>query len=1019
MRNKLYLLLVLLVGIVQVGMAQEKTITGVVTDADDGSPLPGVSVVIKGTHLGTATDAMGKYSIRIDGKAVLVFTFIGMQTQEIPVNNRSVVNVNMRLASIGIDEVVVTGYGTTTKGSFTGSAAVLGADNISKKTDANPVKALEGAVSGVQLNTASGQPGAPSTIFIRGRNSYNSGTQPLYVIDGIPIESSTMGIRSREGASVSPLATLNSADIVSITVLKDATATSIYGARAANGVIVITTKQGVRGKLKVNLTAKFGLEMMPNYTSRYRLLNQEQYENLMVDGLLAAYPDDYENKDAALADLYDTFGLKPGEGANTDWMDEVTRVGKIQDYNLDISSGGVSENAAKYFLSFNYFKNEAIIIGKDLERFSGRFNLEQEPGKVVKYGLNSSFSYSIMNMGAGGGYYSDPITLAYGKMNPLIAVRNKLGEWNFENTQYNPVAQRSKDGDRSEAKTYRAILSPYVTIRFSPAWSFTSRGGLDLYSIKEFGYWSFLQPQGKGLRGMGEQGTTTRTLLSITNTLSWVKAFDDHHVNMMVGQEAQHTRENSSYLAGSNYPVEYLSQIELAAKPTSASTSLDNVALASFFFNGQYDYANKYYLSASVRTDGSSRFGSNNRWATFYSVGARYRLTGESFMQLASNWLDELTLRVSYGTSGNQDVGSSWYASRGLYGFGYNYNSQPGSYRQQAGNPDLKWEQTAKFNVGVDLALWERRVNVEFDYYRHLTKDMVFNVPLSFTSGMSSIPTNVGELENKGFEFSVGVTPVRTDKVDWTLTFVGSANKNEIKKLSTDLPIESSITIVEPGRDIYTWKMKEWAGVDPDTGSPMWWIVNRDKNGKEISREKTTNYNKATKEYVGKASPKFQGGLTSSLNLYGFDFSFQLNYSLGSKIFGDNLRYDEQTGAAGVQNTTRYVYENRWQKPGDEALVPRFVFGDKSGANSASTRFLMKGDYLKIRNITLGYTLPKDLVQRIHLNNVRIYVSSDNLHTFVAKDFRGFDPSGIAPNGVQWWNYPTPRNVMFGLNIGF
>ena len=283
----------------------------------------------------------------------------------------------------------------------------------------------------------------------------------------------------------------------------------------------------------------------------------------------------------------------------------------------------------------------------------------------------------------------------------------------------------------------------------------------------------------------------------------------------------------------------------------------------------------------------------------------------------------------------------------------------------------------------------------------------------------TSIARNEGEMVNKGFEFSVGVTPVRTDKVDWTLTFVGSANKNEIKKLSTDLPIESSITIVEPGRDIYTWKMKEWAGVDPDTGSPMWWIVNRDKNGKEISREKTTNYNKATKEYVGKASPKFQGGLTSSLNLYGFDFSFQLNYSLGSKIFGDNLRYDEQTGAAGVQNTTRYVYENRWQKPGDEALVPRFVFGDKSGANSASTRYLMKGDYLKIRNITLGYTLPKDLVQRIHLNNVRIYVSSDNLHTFVAKDFRGFDPSGIAPNGVQWWNYPTPRNVMFGLNIGF
>ena len=1001
----------------------KRQIKGKVVDAA-GETVIGANVLEKGTTNGVITDIDGNFVLNVSSGATLEISYIGYVTQTIKVTNQTSLHIVLKEDSETLDEVVVVGYGTMKKSDLSGASVSVGEDAIKGSVITNLDQSLQGRAAGVSAVSTSGAPGSSSSIRVRGQATINSNAEPLYVIDGIPIESSTMGIRSREGASVSPLATLNSADIVSITVLKDATATSIYGARAANGVIVITTKQGVRGKLKVNLTAKFGLEMMPNSTttvsaSRYRLLNQEQYENLMVDGLLAAYPDDYENKDAALADLYDTFGLKPGEGANTDWMDEVTRVGKIQDYNLDISSGGVSENAAKYFLSFNYFKNEAIIIGKDLERFSGRFNLEQEPGKVVKYGLNSSFSYSIMNMGSGGGYYSDPITLAYGKMNPLIAVRNKLGEWNFENTQYNPVAQRSKDGDRSEAKTYRAILSPYVTIRFSPAWSFTSRGGLDLYSIKEFGYWSFLQPQGKGLRGMGEQGTTTRTLLSITNTLSWVKAFDDHHVNMMVGQEAQHTRENSSYLAGSNYPVEYLSQIELAAKPSSASTSLDNVALASFFFNGQYDYANKYYLSASVRTDGSSRFGSNNRWATFYSVGARYRLTGESFMQLASNWLDELTLRVSYGTSGNQDVGGSWYASRGLYGFGYNYNSQPGSYRQQAGNPDLKWEQTAKFNVGVDLALWERRVNVEFDYYRHLTKDMVFNVPLSLTSGMSSIPTNVGELENKGFEFSVGVTPVRTDKVDWTLTFVGSANKNEIKKLSTDLPIESSITIVEPGRDIYTWKMKEWAGVDPDTGSPMWWIVNRDKNGKEISREKTTNYNKATKEYVGKASPKFQGGLTSSLNLYGFDFSFQLNYSLGSKIFGDNLRYDEQTGAAGVQNTTRYVYENRWQKPGDEALVPRFVFGDKSGANSASTRFLMKGDYLKIRNITLGYTLPKDLVQRIHLNNVRIYVSSDNLHTFVAKDFRGFDPSGIAPNGVQWWNYPTPRNVMFGLNIGF
>lgn len=1021
MKNKLKLLLVLLICLVQVSMAQERLVTGIVSDAADGLPLPGVSVMIKGTTQGTATDAKGKYSIRVDGGGVLVFTFVGMHTQEVAVNNRSEVNIKLRTASIGIDEVVVTGYGTTTKGSFTGSAAVLGADGIVNKTDANVIKALEGTVAGVQLNTSSGQPGAPSTIFIRGRNSYNSGTQPLYVIDGVPIESNTMGMRKAENASISPLATLNASDIESMTVLKDATATSIYGARAANGVIVITTKQGKRGKTRVNVTAKFGLEMLPSFTNRYRLLNQQQYETLMVEGLRNAYPDDYPNADAALTDLYDQFGLKPGEGANTDWFDEVTRVGQIQDYNLDISAGGEAETSAKYFMSFNYFKNEGIVIGKDLERFSGRFNLEQEPSKIVKYGLNSSFSYTVMNMGAGGGYFSDPITLVYSEMNPLIAVRDELGEWNFENTDYNPVAQRSKLGDRNEGKQYRAIVSPYLTLRFSPDWSFTSRGGLDLYSLKEFGYWSFLQPQGKQMRGMGEQGTSTRTLLSITNTLSWVKSFDDHHLNMMLGQEAQHTRDNSSYLAGSNYPVDYLNQIALAATPSEASTSMENVALASFFFNGQYDYANKYYLSASVRTDGSSRFGANNRWATFFSVGGRYRLMAEHFMQSAEGWLNELTIRVSYGTSGNQEVGSGnkWYAARGLYEFGHNYNSQPGSYRVQAGNPDLKWEQTGKFNIGLDFAFWNNRINVEVDYYRHMTKDMVFNVPLSLATGLASIPENVGELSNKGFEFSLGITPVRTDKITWDLTFVGSANKNEIKKLSTNKPIETSITIVEPGRDIYTFKMPEWAGVDPETGVGTWWVVNRDAGGKEVSREKTTNFNKATKEYVGQASPKLLGSISSALKSFGFDFSFQLNYSIGGKIFGDNLRYDEQTGAAGLQNTTRYVYENRWQKPGDNALVPRFVYGDNSASNSASTRYLMKGDYLKIRNVTLGYTLPEHIVKSIKLSSARVFVTSDNLYTIVSKDYRGFDPAGVGANGAQWWNYPTPRNVVFGLNLSF
>ena len=1018
MKKAIGLFVFLLMMGIQFSIAQERQVTGMVTNKEDGSALPGVTVMVKGTTTGVATDIDGKYAIKVANNATLVFSFVGMKTQEVQVGGRSVINVQMESDAKVMDEVIVTGYGVTRKGAFTGAASVVSGDNITKKTDANPIKALDGTVAGLQLSTGSGQPGAPSTIFIRGRNSYNSGTQPLYVIDGVPMSSDKMGMRTSEGKVTTPLSSINPADIESMTVLKDATATSIYGARAANGVIVITTKKGKAGKMKVNLSIKAGMSMLPNIPNSYKLLDQNQYVDIMADGLMNT--GDYSTRDEAITDLYGAFDLLPGQGANVDWFDEVTRRGLVQDYNLDLSTGGANENSAKFFASFNYYNEKGIVIGKDMKRYSGRFNMNQKVNNYVQYGINTSLSYADINGGAGGGYYSDPVTLAYGKVNPLIAVYNAQGDWNFENTLYNPVAQQSKYGDKNNGKQYRAIISPYLTINFSPDWIFTSRGGLDYYNLKEFGTWSFLQPQGKDMRGMGEQGTTERTLLSITNTLTWLKSFGDHNLNLMVGQEAQHTRQNGSYLAGSNYPVETLNQVSLAAVPGSASTDVNTVAIASFFFNGQYDYANKYFLSASVRADGSSRFGSNNRWGVFYSVGARYRINAEKFMESTQDWLSNFTVRASYGTSGNQEVGisnandntSGWYASRPLYGFGYNYNGAPGSARDQAGNPDLKWEQTNKFNLGVDLGFLNNRLGIEFDYYFHKTTDMVFSVPISRTTGLSSIPQNIGELENKGIEFTINARPVQTPNVTWDLTFIGGANKNEIKKLSTDKPIEGGVTIVEPGRDIYTFKMKEWAGVDPETGKPMWY------KGTE-GNEKTFKYAEAGKRYVGQASPKFQGSVSSILNVYGFDFSFQLNYSLGGKIFGDNLRYDEQTGAAGLQNTTRWVYENRWQKPGDITDVPRFVYGDNSGANSASTRYLMKGDYLKIKNITLGYTIPDRFSKAIHLSSVRIFASADNIHTFSNKDYRGFDPSGIEPNGFQWWNYPLPRNVMFGINIGF
>ena len=1015
--------LFLLVG----GVFAQTKVSGTVVSQEDNQPVVGASVLVVGTNVGTVTNASGQFALTVpEGKKTLRITYIGMQTQEASVRpNMRIVLANDETA---LGEVVITGYGVTRKAAFTGAASTLNADKISNKTDANPIKALEGAVTGLQLTTESGQPGAPATIFIRGRNSLNSGTQPLYVVDGVAYSSDVVGIRSDEGQEISPLANLNANDIESITVLKDATATSIYGARAANGVIVITTKKGKSGKTKVNFNAKIGWEMMPAYKHfNYSPVNADQYKEMWQEALA----NEQELDGANSVDAYynwryfgDAFDLTNGddrwelfkalngftEGRTANWLDEVTRNGLTQNYSIDIQGGGMNAYSPSYYLSLDYLSDEAIVIGKDMERYSFRFNFDHAPSKVVKYGFNTNLVYSETNMGAGGGYYTDPITQAY-MQSPITTPKNEDGSWNFDTVNgYNPVAQRSATGDQSLAKQYRVLISPWMQINFTPEIFFLSRASADVHLVDEFGLWSFMQPQGKDMNGMGENSNNTNVHLQITNTVNWIKTFNNaHNLNLMLGQEAQKTWLKQAYLAASNYPVDDKPQVANAATPSSASTTIDRMTLASFFGNVEYDYQNKYYLSASLRADGSSRFMSSNRWGVFGSVGAKYRLSAEKFMAGTSNWLDNLTLRASYGTSGNSEVGGSWYAAKDLFGFGYNYNGQPSMAYEQIGNENLKWERTAKFNIGFDMTLL-KRFNIEFDYYVHNTTDMVFAVPTSYAMGMSSFYKNIGELQNKGIEFTIGANIIKNNDLSWNVSFSGSHNKNEVKKLSTDLPIEGNYQTTEVGYPIYQYKMKEYAGVDPETGNPLWYL-------NETGDETTSNYNKAAKRYLGDANPSFYGAFTNNLNWKGFDFSFQLNYSFGRKIYGNHLRYDEQIGGSYGENFTEYVYKNRWQKPGDVTDVPRLVaFGN---AGKHSSQFLMNGNYVKLRNITLGYTLPSELTEKFYVSRLRIYAQADNLYTWGASNYRGFDPASVGANGVQWWNFPNPRNIVFGANVSF
>lgn len=1012
--------------------------TGKVVSQDDGEPVIGATVRVAGTSVGTVTDADGNFSLSVSaGQKELKVSYIGMDDKTVRIQGNNMV-IKLTSNEHSLDEVVVTGYGVTRKAAFTGAASVVSKDLVDKRNDANPIKSLEGTVPGLQLSTGSGQPGAPQTIFIRGRNSINSGTQPLYVIDGIPFNADPVGARMSEGVELSPLANLNSADIESITVLKDATATSIYGSRAANGVIVITTKHGQKGKTKVNFTAKLGWESLPSYTNNYKLCNAEQNIELATEALLNSYKENgasstfgYYNEAYGMGLSYDQQGAEDfydwytggwvskyrSTGKSTDWMKEITRKGLIQEYGFDINSGAKDASAPTFYLSYNYLSNESFMKGRDLKRHTLRFNLDQQPTRLVKYGINTNFSYSETNNGTGGGYYNDPLTQVY-MMSPLTGVYTDNGDWNEDTTTgYNPVALRSKDGDKNKATQYQAVISPYVQLNLTPELTWMTKGGLDLYHVKEFGFWSFLNPQGASMNGRGEQFTNTRTLLTITNTLNYIKSFGDHHLNVLVGQEGQKTSVASSQLGASNFPVENLFEVSLASTPSAATTAKYNLVLGSFFSNLQYDYDNKYYVSASWRTDGSSRFGKNNRWATFWSVGGKYRVSSEKYMEPTKSWLTDLTLRASYGTTGNQDVGDhtdadyySWIVARDIYGYGYNYAGQPGSRHKQFGSADLKWEKTGKFNVGFDATLFNR-VFLTFDYYSHKTTDMVFAVPVSYLTGLSEYYKNIGSLSNKGVEFSVGVNILQNKDWYWNLTLTGSHNKNNVLKLSTDDPIEGSISITEAGRPLYQWKMKEYAGVDPQTGEALWYL-------NETGDETTTNYNKAAKRYLGDANPSFFGSIQNTLKWKGLDFSFQFNYSLGGKIFGDNLRYDEQIGSSFYENYTQYVYENRWQKPGDITDVPR-LSTDDSYANKASSRFLMSRSYLKLRSLSLGYSLPKEWLRTVCLDNARFFVNAENLYTWTASDYRGFDPSGVGANGVQWWNYPLARSVVFGVQLGF
>jgi len=940
-----------------------------------------------------------QFIILYSSAGTLVISFIGMQSQEVKI--KSNVNVVLKSDAEVLDEVVVTGYGVQRKASFTGAASIVGEEAIAKKNDANFVKVLEGSVPGVQMNNSTSMPGVWGSVYIRGRASLNSGTQPLYVIDGMPVNSDTDAISTSDNNMVDPMSSINPADIESITVLKDAAATAIYGSRAANGVIVVTTKKGSEGKFNLNLDIKQGFVSMGNNNMDFA--NAEESMKLFTDGLTAYQGGDWQENYNYLADNYFGWDRK----TSTDWMDAITRKGYYQDYNL--SAQGRNGNTG-YYVSLGYLNTDGLIIGSDMERFSGRMNLDSK-FKWATIGVNTSYSYSTQNgfSLSTGGSMSSPLTAAISSQTPMDPVYDSEGNYNNIN-MYNPVALMDEDtGELNENKMQTINLNPYLQVDFGLGIYAKTTLGVNLTDLRQYQYWSALyNPQAMDYNGLGQQYNSRNTVITWNNVVGWNHKFaDKHDVSVMLGQEMQKKSYFYEYYAKSDFPFADSGMRDLTTAGTEQGSEYykKEARLASYFMDAHYSYADKYYLSGSYRRDGSSVFGSDTRWGNFWSVGGKWRISGEDFLN-GNNVITNATLRASYGTVGNQDI--DWYAARGFYGAGYNYNQTPGMIPVSISNQELTWEVSKKFDIGFDLSLWHR-LHFTFDFYNEITSDALFQVPLSMTTGMTETYKNIGKIRNHGIEFSVNANILQTKDWTWSAYANLTWNENEVVKLSTDEPIEYTFQIIEEGRPYTQFKMKEYAGVDRETGKPLWYL-------NETGNETTSDYNAAAKRYVGDADPNVLGGFGTNLRWKDIDFGLSFNYRLGGKVYNSGAAF---TGfGMAFRTPLEDVALNSWTEENKDAKYPQYIYKDPYNATSTSSRFLYSGDYLRISNLTLGYTLPKKWTTKILIQRLRAYISVDNLYTFTASDFVGYNPETSA-NGVIAWQYPATRTFIGGIQLTF
>lgn len=1023
--------------------AQNQRVSGTVT-GPDGSPMAGVLIGVQGTTGGAITEQNGTYFVSAPANGTLSFSLFGMVSQSIPVSGRTVINVQLEADSQTIDDVIVVAYGTVKKSSLTGSVATVNATELKKVNTSSFEKALQGISPGVSVSSVSGQPGSAAHVRIRGVGSLNASSSPLYVIDGIAVETENISQVAHEGnygTTTNPLSAINTNDIESITILKDASAAALYGSRAANGVIVVTTKKGTQGSAKVNFRAQVGVSALP--TNGYDLMNAEQHYGHYFKGYLAS---NGGNVAAANASTQAVYGRNPYNVAepfdisgklvsdarlmiDTDWMDELFRTGVSQEYDLSVS-GGNDRN--QYYMSMGYFDQDGIAVGSGFERFSGRTNLSSKITDWFAAGVNATYAKSVQETPPGGGGGASPLTNSLFLPNavPVYDLDEKFQKqydsegnvmFNFANPIFPDMnAVYLKDQDIYDTKTNRMMVSPYVDISPISGLNWITTFSYDYTNMDETRWYSREHGNGASVDGRLSRYAINNTVSTLSSTANYnFTIANNHNFSAMAGYEAMNKVFGRVHAQSIGFPPGGLVELGLGSTKAETTSVTDKETMLSYFGRLRYDYLDKLYLEGSIRTDGSSRFAPGHRWGTFWSMSAGWRISREDFMASTSGWLDDLKLRTSYGTSGNNKL-TQLYGWQGLYGGGYAYNHNSAVIHTQLSNTDLGWEMANNINVGVDFAMFGR-LSGSVEYFIRNSDKLLLGRPLALSTGLDEILSNLGGMKNAGIEIDLHSTNVKTHNFSWRTDFNISHSVNKVTQYPQNEDIKSPFIWTE-GYSRYEFYIQGWAGVDKETGAPLWYYHETDDNGNLIGERKTTSqYSQATRYKQGSALPKFYGGMNNTLTFKNVDFSFLLGYSFGGKIYDGYEAYFLNDGNhSGYQMVVEAL--DSWTPENKNAKYPIFTPGNSSNSHQMSSRFLYNADFIKLRSVNIGYNLPQRWASAVKMGNIRVFASAENLFVWnLDKDFKGYDVElgGISGYMNGGGTIPSPRSFQIGLNLSF